>query len=85
MQAYKVLKSLKTCEPALSDAKNVSIDTVYISGPLDSKFVAGVLFARLKRVFGLLLWGFKVLRVIEENACLKKYSSLQEKGNKIGF
>ena len=46
MKAYKVLKSLKTREPALSDAKNVSIDKVYIDGSYGSKFVDGVLFAR---------------------------------------
>ena len=36
-------------------------------------------------MLGLLLWGFKVLSVIEENAYLKKYSSLQERAYKIGF
>ena len=36
-------------------------------------------------VFGLLLWRFKVFRVIEENEYLKKYSSLQERVYKIGF
>ena len=36
-------------------------------------------------MFGLLLQGFKILRVIEENAYLKKYSSLQERAHTIGF
>ena len=36
-------------------------------------------------MFGLLLWGFEILRVIEENGYLKKYSSLQERAHKIGF
>ena len=36
-------------------------------------------------MFGLLLWGFKILRMIEENTYLKKYSSLQERAHKIGF
>ena len=35
-------------------------------------------------VFGLLFWRFKVLRVTEENAYLKKCSSLQERAHKIG-
>ena len=37
-------------------------------------------------MFGLLLSGFKSVKIgIEENAYLKKYSSLQEKAYKIGF
>ena len=35
-------------------------------------------------MFGLLLWGFRILRVIVENAYLKKYSSQQERAHKIG-
>ena len=36
-------------------------------------------------MFGLLLYGFKMLRVIEENAYLIEISSLQERAHKIGF
>ena len=36
-------------------------------------------------MFGFLLSGFKILRVTEENAYLKKYSSLQERAYTIGF
>ena len=36
-------------------------------------------------MFGLLLWGFNILRVVEENAYLAKYSSLQVIAHKIGF
>ena len=38
-------------------------------------------------MLGFLLWGFKILRVIEENAYLKKYSIhiLQGRAHKIGF
>ena len=35
--------------------------------------------------FGLLLWRFKILRVIEENACLKQYIPLQQGTHKLGF
>ena len=38
-----------------------------------------------RNVFGLLLCRFKVLRVTEENAHLKKYRSIQEKAHKIEF
>ena len=38
-----------------------------------------------RNVFGLLSCRFKVLRVIEESAHLKKYSSLQERAHTIGF
>ena len=36
-------------------------------------------------MFRLLLLIIKILLVIEENAYLKKYSSLQERARKIGF
>ena len=36
-------------------------------------------------MFGLLLGGFKILRLIEENAHLKKCSSLHERADKFGF
>ena len=36
-------------------------------------------------MIGLLLRGFKILRVIEENTYLMKYSSLQEKLIELGF
>ena len=36
-------------------------------------------------IFGLLIWKFNILRVIEENAYSKKYSTLQKEINKIGF
>ena len=38
----------------------------------------------IANMFGLLLWGFKIFRVIGENAYLKKYS-LQDRAHTIGF
>ena len=36
-------------------------------------------------IFGLVLRRFKIFRIIEENAYLKKYSTLQQRAHKIGF
>ena len=35
-------------------------------------------------MFGLVLWRFKILRIIKENAYLKKNSPLQQRAHKIG-
>ena len=40
---------------------------------------------REANVFQLLLQRFKIFRVIEENAYLKKYSTIQQGTHKIGF
>ena len=39
----------------------------------------------IKQMCSNFLRGFKVLRVIEENAYLKKYSSIKERAHKSGF
>ena len=36
-------------------------------------------------IFGILLWRFKILRLIEENAYIKKYRTLQQRTHKMGF
>jgi len=38
-----------------------------------------------KYIFGLVLRRFRIFRIIEENAYLKKYSTLQQRAHKIGF
>ena len=38
-----------------------------------------------ENTLGIFLWGFKILRVFEENAYLKKYGTLQQGTYKIGL